>query len=195
MRAAADRGGDDEHDLVRPRPVGHAELDGVEMAAHIGRGHMMQRDVDARAGGRHLHGRRHDRLGAAHGMADAEAAGLVPQGCMFQLAVQPDDGALAIGLQLGTLGVQDLHHAPGELDREWLQCLHHRLDVGFVATGIGVGDDAAHHRLGHRPCQRRPEVVESLLDRGHIFPHLHQIAHPASDRASGVPLVCSLQCP
>jgi len=168
MRPAADRGGDDEDDLIGPGAVGHAELDRVEMAAHIGRRHMMQRNVDARAGRRHLDRRGHDRLGAStvglmNGVADAEARRLVPQRGMLEFAREAHDHTLAIGFELRALGVEQLHHPLGEIDRQRLERLHHRLYVLDVAAGVGIGDHAAHHGLEHRLRQGRATVVVRLL--------------------------------
>src|SRR3546814_2438005 len=76
---AAGAHGKNEGDLVVARPVGRAEFDGVEMAAHIGGIDVMQRNIDTGADAGQLGRRRHDGLGLAEHFAHRIAAGHMPR--------------------------------------------------------------------------------------------------------------------
>src|SRR3546814_3738905 len=84
MHPAAGAHGENEGDLVVARPVGRAEFDGVEMAAHIGGIDVMQRNIDTGTDAGQLGCRRHDGLGLAEHFAHRIAAGHMPQRAMLE---------------------------------------------------------------------------------------------------------------
>src|SRR6185369_13406814 len=86
VRPRAGRHRDHEQHLVGPRRVGDAHLDGVEMAAHISRDAVVDRDVDRTAHSTDLGRRRHDRMRALEQVAHAVAAGDVPERAVLELA-------------------------------------------------------------------------------------------------------------
>ena len=152
-----------EQDLVRPRTVAHADLHGVEMAAHIGRVDMAERHVEPRAERADLGRRRHDRLGAAEPVAHRVAAGHMPQRAMLQLACRADDRALAVAVDLLRVAAQRIDELVGQQQPERLQIFHRRLQPLDIAPGERV----LHHRHRRRAqpglVGRRPALVKDFL--------------------------------
>src|SRR6476660_4550026 len=97
-------------------------------------------------------------------VAHAIAAGNVPERAVLELAGEPDQRALAVGLD-PVRAAERLDQARRHLAAERLERFHHRLDVLDVADGVRVpehrGEAAAAQWLG----EARAVVVPDVLDR------------------------------
>ena len=164
MNARALGHGKDVDDLVRPRRVGHADLHGIEMAAHVGGIDMAEGHVEPGAEPADLFRRRHDRLGIAEPLAHRVAAGHMPQRAVFQFSADADNGALAIAVDGGRVAAQRRDQPVGQVEAQRLQVVHEAHDVFDIATGERVGDHGGGSGAVARRGWRRAALVADLLD-------------------------------
>ena len=124
---------------------------------------MADRHVETRAEGADLHRRGHDGARLAESLAHGIAARHVPQRAVLDLAFRPDDGALAVAVDRGTLA-ERADQAVGQHQAEGLQIVHGALQRRLVAPGEGVLHHGHRRRPPARPVGGGSALVEDLLD-------------------------------
>ena len=179
-RAAATAAGrssrerDPDHDLVRARRVGDPHLEGLVVRADAVIVLVLDRDVDRRTGGATLlRGREQrrtvDRL--AHPVAEAQVVD--DRRAVLDLAVEADERALAVALDLAA---EQLERALGQQRPERLAVLvDQRLEILDVAPGERVRDHGAGSDHPHRRIDRAAPLLVDVLDDGDDLPQpLHR---------------------
>jgi hypothetical protein len=183
MAVAAERNahGQREDDLVGAGRIVDAHFHAAEMAAHVGRIDMAQRDIEPRPHAADLDRRGHEGGRLAQQLAHRIAARHMPQRAMFQLAGRADNGALAIGFDRPRVAAQRVNQPPRHIQPQGFQRLHHRCDVRLVGPRIGIFDNRQHRRsadrcVGHGAAFVKNFVYQSVkfadIDVDHIAFHV-----------------------
>src|SRR6218665_3699510 len=181
MDAPAGGHGQDDDEFIGRRRAGHAQLDGVEVAAHIAGVDMGQRHIQRAT-------RRADLLRGRH---DGQGIGALPAppgalGVLGALGVFGAVGAPGIGAAL-CLPTQQLAHriAPGDMPQRAMFALARRADDDALA--IALDAPGRHpHRLEQAPGQAQAHILQRIHQRQNVLlaPARIRIAQHRSDGAA-----------
>ena len=105
--------------MAAARRVRDADLDGVEMAAHVRRVDMRDWNIEARTRPGYFFGGRHDRHRTAEGLPHRVAARDVPERPMLDLTRRADEILLALAMTTGPR----VHNRAGGLEASQIKGL------------------------------------------------------------------------
>ena len=174
MHARAGRHRQGEQHFVGARRIRDADLDRVEMAAHVGGVDMSYRHVEARARPRDLLGGRHDRHRPPERLPHRIAAWRVPKGPMLDLARRADDRALAVALDRLGIAAERGDQRSGHVEAERLQVVGEADDLLDVSSGEGVLYDGEDCGAAIGRFRNGAAFVEDLLDQGDALAKLNR---------------------
>src|SRR6185503_11067751 len=154
-----------QHYFIRAGRIGKPHFYSIEMAAHVRGIDMRDRHVEPRSRAADLLGRRHDRFGAAQGLAHSVSSRDMPERAVLDFAAGADDSALAVSLDRLGITAECLDQVGSHAQAQGFQVLHETLDFLDIPSGKGIANDRQRDAALQRVRSCGSALMKDLFDR------------------------------